>query len=151
MSLGLARITRLLDELERPERSLRGALVAGTNGKGSVVALAGAVLREAGHTVGAMPKPHLVAYRERITVNGEMLSPRAFAAAVATVLEVADREAPLDGPPTEFEVLTAAGFLALSRAGVDARPGGGGSGRAPGRHQCRRSRRGSHHQRGPRP
>ncbi len=120
MSLGLARITRLLDELEHPERSLRGALVAGTNGKGSVVALAGAVMRDAGHTVGAMPKPHLVAYRERITVNGKMLSPRVFASAVATVLEVADREAALDGPPTEFEVLTAAGFLALSRAGVDA-------------------------------
>jgi dihydrofolate synthase / folylpolyglutamate synthase len=120
VSLGLARINRLLDGLDHPERSLRGALVAGTNGKGSVVALAGAALRGAGHTVGAMPKPHLVAYRERITVNGELLGPRAFAAAVATVLEVADRERAADGPPTEFEVLTAAGFLALSRARVDA-------------------------------
>jgi dihydrofolate synthase / folylpolyglutamate synthase len=120
VNLGLARINRLLDGLDHPERSLRGALVAGTNGKGSVVALAGAVLREAGHTVGAMPKPHLVAYRERIAVNGELLSPRAFAAAVATVLEVADRAPAADGPPTEFEVLTAAGFLALSRAAVDA-------------------------------
>ena len=120
VSLGLARISRLLDGLDHPERSLHGALVAGTNGKGSVVALAGAVLREAGYTVGAMPKPHLVAYRERITINGELLAPNAFAAAVGTVLEVADRGTAADGPPTEFEVLTAAGFLALSRAGVDA-------------------------------
>ncbi len=119
MSLGLSRIERLLAGLDHPERSLHGALVAGTNGKGSVVALAGAVLREAGVAVGAMPKPHLVTYRERITVNGEMLDPAAFAAAVGAVIEVADRDAVTDGPPTEFEVLTAAGFLALARAGVD--------------------------------
>ena len=93
--------------------------MAGTNGKGSVVALAGAVLREAGYMVGAMPKPHLVTYRERITINGQAVGPRAFASAVEPVLDVADRVAGGDGPPTEFEVLTAAGFLALAEAGVD--------------------------------
>ncbi len=119
VSLGLARINRLLAGLDHPERELRGALVAGTNGKGSVVALAGAVLRGARVVVGAMPKPHLVTYRERITVNDEMLAPRTFAAAVEAVIEVADRVTTDDGPPTEFEVLTAAGFWALARAGVD--------------------------------
>ncbi len=118
VSLGLDRINHLLEDLEHPERELRGALVAGTNGKGSVVALAGAVLREAGYVVGAMPKPHLVTYRERITVNGEAIGRRAFASAVGSVLDVADRAAGADGPPTEFEVLTAAGFLALSQAAV---------------------------------
>jgi dihydrofolate synthase/folylpolyglutamate synthase len=119
VSLGLARISRLLAGLDHPERELHGALVAGTNGKGSVVALAGAVLRDARVVVGAMPKPHLVTYRERITVNDEMLDSGKFAAAVDAVIEVADRVTTDDGPPTEFEVLTAAGFWALARAGVD--------------------------------
>ncbi|MEK6191158.1 MAG: Mur ligase family protein [Chloroflexota bacterium] len=119
MSLGLARIERLLAGLDHPERQLHGALVGGTNGKGSVVALAGAVLHEAGVRVGSMPKPHLVAYRERILVDGQMLPPAAFGATVESVLVEADRIVDEGGPPTEFEVLTAAGFLALARARVD--------------------------------
>jgi dihydrofolate synthase/folylpolyglutamate synthase len=66
-----------------------------------------------------MPKPHLVTYRERITVDGSMLCESAFASSVAEVIAVADRGPAADGPPTEFEVLTAAGFVALVRAGVD--------------------------------
>jgi dihydrofolate synthase/folylpolyglutamate synthase len=119
VSLGLARIERLLAGLDHPERQLRGALVGGTNGKGSVVALAGAVLREAGLSVGSMPKPHLVTYRERIMVGGQMLAPAEFGATVEPVLAEADRIVDDAGPPTEFEVLTAAGFLALARARVD--------------------------------
>jgi dihydrofolate synthase/folylpolyglutamate synthase len=119
VSLGLARIERLLAGLDHPERDLHGALVGGTNGKGSVVALAGAVLHEAGARVGSMPKPHLVTYRERILVDGQMLAPAAFGTTVGSVLAVADRIVDEAGPPTEFEVLTAAGFLALARARVD--------------------------------
>lgn len=119
VSLGLERIERLLEALDHPERQLRGALVGGTNGKGSVVALAGAMLREAGLRVGAMPKPHLVTYRERITIDGQMLVPGEFGAVVGAVIDEADRLTAAAGPPTEFEVLTAAGFLALARAGVD--------------------------------
>jgi dihydrofolate synthase/folylpolyglutamate synthase len=119
VSLGLERIERLLAALDHPERQLRGALVGGTNGKGSVVALAGAVLREAGLGVGAMPKPHLVTYRERITIDGQMLEPGEFGAVVGAVIDESDRIAGDAGPPTEFEVLTAGGFLALAQAGVD--------------------------------
>jgi dihydrofolate synthase/folylpolyglutamate synthase len=119
VSLGLARIERLLAGLGHPERELHGALVAGTNGKGSVVALAGSVLHHAGFRVGAMPKPHLVTYRERIAIDGAMLRPDLFAATVGEVVAVADRDAGSDGPPTEFEILTAAGLLALARADVD--------------------------------
>ena len=57
-----------------PERTVRGALVAGTNGKGSVLALADAALRAAGYRVGATPKPHLVTYRERIQVDGRPIA-----------------------------------------------------------------------------
>ncbi len=119
MTLGLERIGRLLDELDHPERRLHGALVGGTNGKGSVVALVSAVLREAGLRVGTMPKPHLVSYRERIAVDGVPLSPERFAAAVRDVLPAVDRVTAQVGPPTEFEALTAAALLELGRSALD--------------------------------
>jgi dihydrofolate synthase/folylpolyglutamate synthase len=93
--------------------------VAGTNGKGSVVAMVRSVLQAAGLRVGTMPKPHLVSYRERIAVNGEPVSQRRFAAAIADVLPAIDRVTDAVGPPTEFEALTAAAMLELSRSSLD--------------------------------
>jgi dihydrofolate synthase/folylpolyglutamate synthase len=119
VSLGLERTRRLLDKLGCPERGLRGVLVAGTNGKGSVVAMVRSVLQAAGLRVGSMPKPHLVSYRERIAVNGEPVSRERFAAAIAEVLPAVDRVAATLGLPTEFEVLTAAAVLELSRSRID--------------------------------
>jgi dihydrofolate synthase/folylpolyglutamate synthase len=119
ISLGLERVERLMAELGHPERDLRGALVGGTNGKGSVVAMALSVLRAAGLQVGTMPKPHLVSYRERIAVDGTPLEHDAFAAAVERVLPAIDRVAADIGPPTEFEALTAAAITELARLRVD--------------------------------
>jgi dihydrofolate synthase/folylpolyglutamate synthase len=119
ISLGLERIAALLEELGHPERQLHGALIGGTNGKGSVVALARAALGAAGLRIGTMPKPHLVSYRERIAIDGRPLRRDRFAAAVASVLPAVDTVAGRLGPPTEFEVLTAAAFAELARAGVD--------------------------------
>ncbi|MEA2612395.1 MAG: dihydrofolate synthase / folylpolyglutamate synthase, partial [Chloroflexota bacterium] len=68
--LGLGRTRALLRELGDPQLAVRGALVAGTNGKGSVLALAGSALRAAGLRVGETPKPHLVSYRERVAIDG---------------------------------------------------------------------------------
>ena len=119
VSLGLERVTRLMDEVGHPEAGLRGALVGGTNGKGSVVAMIGSVLSAAGIRVGTMPKPHLVSYRERIAIDGEPLPAAAFAAAVERVLPAIDRVAADVGPPTEFEALTAAAITELARQRVD--------------------------------
>jgi dihydrofolate synthase/folylpolyglutamate synthase len=105
--LGLGRTRALLRGLGDPQRSLRGALVAGTNGKGSVLALAGSALRAAGHSVGETPKPHLVSYRERLVIDGRPVDPGTFARLVAEVLPIAERIAPRLGEPTEFELLTA--------------------------------------------
>jgi dihydrofolate synthase/folylpolyglutamate synthase len=118
VSLGLERIAAILDALGHPERALQGALVAGTNGKGSVIALARSALTGAGVRVGTMPKPHLVAYRERIAVDGAPVSPDRFAEAIAAVLPAVDAVSRRLGPPTEFEVLTAAAFAELARAQV---------------------------------
>ena len=105
--LGLGRTRALLRELGDPQRSLRGALVAGTNGKGSVLALAGSALRAAGFRVGTTPKPHLVSYRERLEIDGRPIDPVTFAVLVDEILEVAERVERRHGPPTEFELLTA--------------------------------------------
>jgi dihydrofolate synthase/folylpolyglutamate synthase len=114
--LGLGRTRALLRALGGPERGLPGALIAGTNGKGSVQAMVASCLAAAGLRVGQTPKPHLVSYRERILIDGRPLPPARFAALVAEVLAIADGLSRRLGPPTEFEVLTAAAFAAFARA-----------------------------------
>lgn len=117
--LGLGRTQALLRQLGDPQRELRGALVAGTNGKGSVLALCGSVLRGAGLRVGETPKPHLVTYRERLQIDGRPIAPDAFAALAARVLPLADRVARRHGEPTEFELLTAMLFRWFADEGVE--------------------------------
>ena len=119
ISLGLERVERLMAEVGHPERGLRGALVGGTNGKGSVVAMTGSILATAGLRVGSMPKPHLMTYRERIAVDGRPVGKATFAAAVERVLPAIDRVSREVGPPTEFEALTAAAIAELARQRVD--------------------------------
>ena len=117
--LGLGRTRALLRELDRPERTVRGALIAGTNGKGSVLAIAESALRAAGYRVGSTPKPHLVTYRERIQIDGRPIGPDDFARLVERVLLMADRIAPRHGDPTEFELLTAVVFARFAEVRPD--------------------------------
>lgn len=117
--LGLGRTRALLLELGDPQLTVRGALVAGTNGKGSVLALADSALRAAGYRVGSTPKPHLVTYRERIQVNGQPIAADDFARLVGRVLGVADRVARRHGEPTEFELLTAVVFARFAELRPD--------------------------------
>jgi dihydrofolate synthase/folylpolyglutamate synthase len=116
--LGLGRTRALLHELGDPHLGFRGALIAGTNGKGSVLALAGSVLRAAGIRAGETPKPHLVSYRERLAIDGQPVDPETFARLVAEVLPVADRVARRHGDPTEFELLTALIFRWFAEEGI---------------------------------
>ena len=111
--LGLERSLALLAELGSPERDVRGALVAGTNGKGSVVALVSAALRAHGLRHATTPKPHLVSYRERVMLDGRPLAPLPFACAVDRALSAADAIEGDVGPATEFELLVGAVFEAL--------------------------------------
>ncbi len=117
--LGLGRVRALLRAMGDPQLAVRGALVAGTNGKGSVIALAGSALRAAGYRVGETPKPHLVTYRERIVMDGLPIEPDVFARLVAEALPLADRVARRLGPPTEFELLTALMFRHFAESGLD--------------------------------
>ena len=117
--LGLGRTRALLRALGDPQLAVRGALVAGTNGKGSVLAIAGSALRAAGVRVGETPKPHLVSYRERIAVGGVPISVADFTRHVEAVLAIADGVAQRHGEPTEFELLTAVVFRHFAEADLD--------------------------------
>jgi dihydrofolate synthase / folylpolyglutamate synthase len=117
--LGLGRTRALLRAFDNPERTLRGVLIGGTNGKGSVQALVAAALQQAGYRVGQTPKPHLSEYRERIVVDGVPIAADDFAEVVGEVLAQAQRIERRVGPPTEFEALTCAAFVWFARAGVD--------------------------------
>jgi dihydrofolate synthase/folylpolyglutamate synthase len=117
--LGLGRTRALLRELGDPQLAVRGALVAGTNGKGSVLALAGSALRAAGLRAGETPKPHLVSYRERLQIAGRPVDAATFARLVADAIAAADRLPRRLGDPTEFELLTAVVFRWFADEDVD--------------------------------
>jgi dihydrofolate synthase/folylpolyglutamate synthase len=116
--LGLGRTRALLHAMGDPQLAVRGALVGGTNGKGSVLALGGSALRAAGVRTGTTPKPHLVSYRERMEIDGRPIDPVTFAGLVGDALEAADRIERRHGQPTEFELLTAMLFRWFADEGV---------------------------------
>lgn len=112
INFGLERIQALLDRLGNPEKKLRVIHIGGTNGKGSTAAILQAVLQEAGYKAGMYISPHLHDFRERISINGEMIRPEDV---VAEVDEIRPHLQALlaDGVehPTEFEVSTALALL----------------------------------------
>lgn len=114
MKLGTERTRALLDRLGAPDRAITGALIAGTNGKGSTGACLTSMLRAAGHRVGFMPKPHLVTYTERIELDGAPISQDDFVRTLERLRPVFDDVAAGIGPPTEFEMLTVMGVAYLA-------------------------------------
>ena len=115
IDLSLGRVRRLLDRLGHPEERLAPVVhIAGTNGKGSVVAFLHAMLEAAGARVQAYTSPHLVRFHERIRlVDGPIDE-----AALVDLLEVCEAA---NGPEpiTFFEITTAAAFLAFAREPAD--------------------------------
>ncbi len=107
MKLGTERISAILEQLGNPERGMRGALIAGTNGKGSTGACLSSMWRADGHDVGFMPKPHLISYTERIEMNGKPISENEFVRTLQQLMPAFDAVAAKMGPATEFEMLTA--------------------------------------------
>ncbi len=115
IDLALDRLQRLLDALGNPERKLPPVIhVAGTNGKGSVVAFLRAIYECAGYRPQVYTSPHLVRFHERVRLSTGLISEEDL----VTVFE--ESEAANKGEPiTEFEITTAAAFLAFSRDPAD--------------------------------
>ena len=87
-------VKRYLDLFGHPERGMKIIHVAGTNGKGSVCARIASCLREAGFRVGLFISPHLSVIRERMSINGEMISEEEFLGYFDTVKEACNRSGP---------------------------------------------------------
>ena len=108
---GLEATRELCKRLGNPQDSLFFVHIAGTNGKGSVLAYVYSILRSAGYRVGCFTSPAVYAYREKIQVNGKEILAREFAAWMSQVREEADAMAAEGMPhPTVFEMETAVGF-----------------------------------------
>ncbi|HEX4665998.1 MAG TPA: folylpolyglutamate synthase/dihydrofolate synthase family protein [Chthoniobacterales bacterium] len=104
IKLGLENIRRLFAALEVPAPNEQIIHVAGTNGKGSVCALLDSICRAAGYRTGLFTSPHLVSFRERVQVNGELISEDAATSGLTKIRKlVADWEP----HPTFFEIVTA--------------------------------------------
>lgn len=115
VKLGLDRMRAILAGLEEPQRRYRTIHVAGTNGKGSTAAMTAAILQAAGYRVGLYVSPHLVDFRERISVNGVLISEEAVVDLTERLRCLASTEL----APTFFEFTTAMAFQHFADAGVD--------------------------------
>ncbi len=128
IKLGLENIRRLLAELsssggfQAAVGDLEIALpckiihVAGTNGKGSVCAMIDSICCAQGYRTGLFTSPHLVTFRERIRVNGDMISEDAVANGLTSIRNLV---ANWDPHPTFFEVVTALALKNFSDAKID--------------------------------
>lgn len=105
---GLERVSALLDELGRPQDKLKFVHVAGTNGKGSFCTMMSEILKSAGYKTGLFTSPYVFDFRERIQINGEMISEEELCEITADVKAAAEKIAKMDLQPTEFEFITAA-------------------------------------------
>ena len=101
---GLSRTRELLKALGNPEKKLKFAHIAGTNGKGSTAASMASVLRKAGYRTGLYTSPYIISFNERMQVDGEMITDEELAAIVEKIRPFADA---MEDTPTEFELITA--------------------------------------------
>ena len=115
IDLGLQRVLNLLEKLDNPHQNLPPTIhVAGTNGKGSVIAFLRAMSAAAGWRAHAYTSPHLVRFHERIRLAGRLIDDVALA-------DLLDEVEAKNGGATAtfFETTTAAAFLAFARIEAD--------------------------------
>jgi len=115
IKLGLETMRILLDRIGNPHRSLRVLHIGGTNGKGSTAAMVASVLQHSGRRVGLYTSPHLIDFRERIRVDGCMITENQVQELIAR-LRAALKD---DLEPTFFEMTTALAFLFFADSEVD--------------------------------
>lgn len=119
-ALDLTNIKELMNRLGNPQDQLKYVHVAGTNGKGSVIAYLYTTLSEAGYRVGRYISPSVYSYREKMEVAGRAVSREQFAGYVTRVAAVIE-EMIAEGlaHPTPFEIETAVAFLFFAEENCD--------------------------------
>lgn len=122
MRFGLERMLRLLAELGDPQDAFPAIHVVGTNGKSSTTLMAGAALRAQHLSVGCFTSPHLLSFRERVEIDGEIAGEDEFAAAAERVRAAAERldaVAEADDRVTQFEAIAAIAFTLFAERAVE--------------------------------
>jgi dihydrofolate synthase/folylpolyglutamate synthase len=123
MRLGLERMRKLTTALGLPQHRFASIHVVGTNGKSSVTRMTAALLEAHGVSAGASVSPHTERWSQRTLVHGEEVAPEAWAKAVEQVARAAEgvnRTLEEGEAVTQFEAATAASFVALANARVQA-------------------------------
>ena len=117
--LGLDNMREMMKRLGNPQDQLKYIHVAGTNGKGSVLAYLSSVLAQTGYRVGRYVSPAIFSYREQFEINQKPISREAFARCLSKVAQVADAMEKEGKPhPTPFEMETATAFSILQKKTV---------------------------------
>lgn len=110
--LGLDSIKNLLKELDDPQKDLTFIHIAGTNGKGSILAYLSTILTEAGFRTGRYCSPTVLGYLERFQIDGQWMEKEQLAEFTCRVKDATERLKAKGYPsPTVFEVETAIAFL----------------------------------------
>lgn len=115
----LDRMRAIMAALENPQDDIRTVHIAGTKGKGSTAAMTASCLEACGYTVGLYTSPHLVELRERIQINGEMITTGEFTRLMDRVATAASKVAGKHGEATFFEMVTALAFVHFAEQAVD--------------------------------
>jgi dihydrofolate synthase/folylpolyglutamate synthase len=110
----IGNISQLCEVLDNPQKKIKTVHVAGTNGKGSTSHMLSSILQEAGYKVGLYTSPHLVDFRERIKINGMMISQDAVIDFVELISPYFD-----ELNPSFFEVTVAMAFDYFTKQQVD--------------------------------
>ena len=114
IKVGLNNITSLCAQLNHPQHHFKTIHIAGTNGKGSVSHMIASILQEAGYKTGLYTSPHLKDLRERIRINGEMISQKAVVNFINSNLKNIESI-----NPSFFEINVAMAFRYFADENVD--------------------------------
>ena len=118
--LGLERTEKMLELLGNPHKKLKCIHIAGTNGKGSTTAMITRILVEAGYKVGSYTSPFIEEFEERMQINNSNIPKDDLSDIITTVSKAVDTVVALGyNNPTEFEIITCAGFLYFYKNNVD--------------------------------
>ncbi|MEM5947531.1 folylpolyglutamate synthase/dihydrofolate synthase family protein [Spirochaetia bacterium 38H-sp] len=118
----LERVHRLCTLFDNPERAFKVVHIAGSKGKGSTAFYLASILRKAGYKTGLYMSPHLVSYKERISLAGEFWPDEVYISAIAEMrkaLEGSSEGKRLLDEVSTFELLTVLGFLIFRKMGCD--------------------------------
>jgi len=116
-TFSLERMQLLLKKLNNPHKKIRTVHIAGTKGKGSTATMLAAMLQACGHRVGLYTSPHICDLRERIRINGDMISQIALARLICQVEPFVAKMA--KNKPTFFEIFTALAFRHFADQKID--------------------------------